>query len=106
MVLCGASFPLLVTNLADHGFRLSSVQGEQVSQLDPTVLNGIRLAAYDGRDPVGARHGIALMLKAAEDDPVQIASFLRGREDGYCARLIDPLAKVYWVRLIDALASK
>jgi hypothetical protein len=74
------------------------------SQLDGVVLNGILRAAATARDPVGARHGVALMFKAAEDDPGKIAEFLRGCEDHFYPRLTDPLAKVYYIRLCDGLA--
>ena len=70
------------------------------------MLNGIIRAAATARDPVGTRHGIALMLKTAEDDPIRIAEIIRGCEDHFYSRVTDPLAKTYYIRLCDGLASK
>jgi hypothetical protein len=92
--------------LLDHGFQRASAQSAgQASQLDSIVLTGILRAAATARDPVGARHGVALMLKAAEDDPIRIAKFVRECDDHFHSRLTDPLAKVYYIRLCDGLAT-
>ena len=107
MVLCDAALCVFVTNRQDHGFQRAGFHNPgQASKLDAIVLSGILRAAVTARDPVGARHGVALMVTAAEDDPVRIANFLRGCEKQLHSRLTDPLAKIYYIRLCDALASK
>ena len=104
MVLRNLTSCLFVSNRPDHGFQRAGAG--QAAQLDSIVLSGVLRAAATARDPVGARHGVALMLKAAEDDPKRIADFVRGCDDQLHSRLTDPLAKVYYIRLCNGLASK
>ena len=95
---------LLLDHTAVIQQSLRSAGARTASQLDRVVLDGVLRAAASCADPVGARHAVALMHEAAQDDAPTVADFVHEHEDQIKTRLTDPLAKVYFVRLCDGLA--
>eukprot|EP01047_Picozoa_sp_COSAG01_P014267 COSAG01_NODE_692_length_14213_cov_3.971518_4_plen_432_part_00 len=92
--------------LLDHNYLPASSmraaqRGGRETQLERNVLEGV-LYATGCLDSVGARHAVALLQEAAQQDAVAVAQFVESNEGDI--NLFDPLAKVYFIRLCDQLA--